>query len=203
MTLSIRRPRRLQPRGLAARTLGALALGLALLTLPGVAAALPPVGETPFSGRFTMQVGGQEIAGEVFHSETAERREMQMQGAAQVIILRPLEAEVLVLMPQQNMAMRQALPHDPGLTSAEAFARLEPVEVGRESVNGESTTVYETSGRIDGRFWVTDDGIVMRMRTETGEGPLTMELLEVERGEQPAELFEVPEGMQVVDAPQQ
>ena len=203
MTLSIRRPDRLQPRAAFSRTLAALAVGLALLALPGAAGALPPVGETPFSGRFAMQVDGREIAGKVFHSEAAERREMQMQGETQVIILRPLEAEVLVLMPQQNMAMRQSLPNDPGLKSAEAFAQLEPVEVGRESVNGESTTVYDTTKRIDGRFWVTDDGIVMRMRTETAQGPLTMELLEVARGAQPAELFEVPEGMQVIDAPQQ
>lgn len=167
--------------------------------LPGAALALPPVGETPYSGRFAMDVAGQRVEGKVYHARDAERREMTVDGTEQVFILRPLQAEALMILPSANMAMRMPLPPDPGLEAAEAFARLNPEAVGEATVAGERTTIYETSGRLDGRFWITDDGIVMRMETETGRGRYAMELLDLERGEPDPALFEVPAGMQVVD----
>lgn len=184
---------------LLAALVASLLLPLALAARPAAAEALPPVGETPYSGRFTMDVAGQQIDGKVFHGRDAERREMTVDGTEQVFILRPLEAEALMILPSANMAMRMPLPPDPGLAASEAFARLNPEKVGEETVAGEDTAIYRTSGRIEGRFWITGDGIVMRMETETGRGRYAMELLELERGAPDPALFELPAGMQVMD----
>lgn len=177
-------------------------LALAVL-LPGAAQALPPVGETPYSGRFTMDVAGQQVTGKVFHSREAERREMSVEGTDQIFILRPSEAEALMILPEAGMAMRMALPPDPGLAASEAFAQLNPEVVGEETVAGEATTIYRTSGRVEGRFWITGDGIVMRMETDTGRGRYTMELLDLQRGDPDPALFELPPGIQVMEAPGQ
>lgn len=182
------------------RLVGPSLLFLALLALPGAAAALPPVGETPYSGRFTMNAAGQAISGRMYRGHDAERREITVEGTEQIFILRPLQAEALMIMPSANMALRMPLPPDPGLAASEAFAKLEPEVVGEEVVAGEDTTIYRTTRKIDGRFWITDDGIIMRMEADTPNGRFTMEVLEVTRGEQDASLFEAPPGIQVMDA---
>lgn len=191
---------------LGSRLLPALAL-LALIgaglpiaaSEPAAARPLPPVGDTPYSGDFTMNSAGQQVTGKVFHSQKAERREIKAAGGEQIFILRPLKAEALMIMPAAKMAMRMPLPPDPGLAASEAFARLNPEEVGEETIGGERTTIYKTSGKLDGRFWITDDGIIMKMETETARGPVTMTLTNLKRGDQAASLFEAPAGIKVID----
>ncbi|MEX0760608.1 MAG: hypothetical protein WD100_13590 [Tistlia sp.] len=192
-------PRHCRPP-LPALLLAALALMMAgAALLPGTALALPPVGETPYSGRFTMDIAGQPVTGTLYHSPDAERREMTVEGTGQVFILRPAAGEALMILPAAKMAMRIPLPPDPGLAAAEAFARLDPQAEGEETVAGEATTIYRTSGEIEGRFWITDDGVVMRMETDTDRGRYTMELLDLERGAQDPALFELPPGVQVME----
>lgn len=193
---------RLQARPWPSRGAVALLLAALLALAPTAALALPPIGETPYSGRFTMNAGGQPITGKVFHSRDAERREMTTEGGEQVMILRPREAEALMIMPGAGMALRIPLPPDPGLAASEAFARLNPEEVGEAVVAGEATTIYRTSGEMNGRFWITDDGIVMRMEAEAQQGTFTMELEELNRGEQAPSLFELPPGVKVIDGGQ-
>lgn len=198
MSQTNRRPRgRLRP---ALAALAALALLAALLVLgPTAGLAQPPIGETPYSGSFTMTAGGQPITGKVFHSREAERRELRTEAGEQIMILRPEAGEALMIMPDAGMALRLPMPDGVGPKGAEAFARLNPEVVGKEQVAGEETTIYRTSGRVNGRFWITDDGIVMRMEAEAEEGGFTMELEELVRGEQDAMLFELPSGIQVID----
>ncbi|SME92789.1 hypothetical protein SAMN06265365_101529 [Tistlia consotensis] len=205
MSQQLRRRPGLRIRRLLALALFALAsatLACATLTgaaLPAQARALPPVGDTPYSGDFTMDSAGQMVTGRVFHSQKAERREIKAAGGEQIFILRPIEAEALMIMPAAGMAMRMPLPPDPGLAASEAFARLNPEVVGEETVGGEKTTIYQTSGKLDGRFWITDDGIIMKMSTRTARGDVTMTLTNLKRGDQAPSLFEAPPGIKIID----
>lgn len=177
-------------------------LVLLALLLPAFATAaeLPPIGQTSYMARFAMTGGGQTVDGTVHHTPDAERREMELDGMRQTMLLRADAGEMLMLFPQMNAAMRMPMNKDPNVDAQEAFARMAPVAIGEETVNGEETTIYEVDAEIEGRFWVTDDGIVMRTDMTAAEGPVFLELSQVERGPQDPALFEVPEGMEILDA---
>lgn len=166
------------------------------------AADLPPLGQTAYSADFSMTGATMEMRGTVHRTPGAERREMVLQGQRQVMLMRAAQGEMIMLLPEVSLAMRLPMRSDPRVEAAEAFARADPQAVGSETVDGEATTIYETSGEVAGRFWVTDDGIVMRARVETDEGPLVIELSDVRRGPQDPALFEVPQGIQIMDAEQ-
>jgi hypothetical protein len=184
-----------------------IAILLAALLLPTAAVVplaaaedLPPIGQTSYEARFVMTGGQETISGTVHHTPDAERREMELQGMRQTMLLRADKGEVLMLFPKMNSAMRMPMNRDPNVDAQAAFARMNPEAVGTETVNGEETTVYAVDAEIEGRFWVTEDGIVMRTDMTTAEGPVFLELSQVARGPQDPALFEVPEGMEVHEA---
>jgi hypothetical protein len=166
----------------------------------GHSANLPQIGETPFSADFSLTADAMQMDGTVNRTPGAERREMVLQGQRQVMLMRPAAGEVIMMLPEANLAMRLPLQGDPTVEAAEAFARANPEAVGSDTVDGEETTIYETSGDNAGRFWVTDDGIVMRSEVASEKGPVVIELSNVERGPQDPGLFEVPSGIQIMDA---
>jgi hypothetical protein len=80
--------------------------------------------------------------------------------------------------------------------------------VGTEVVNGMDTTKYKTvwqteDGKFGGFSWVTEDGIAVKafLVSETGgeKQRIRYQITELERGSQPQDLFEVPEGYAKMD----
>ncbi len=81
-------------------------------------------------------------------------------------------------------------------------------EVGRETVNGVSTTKY-TADQVDpqgnsgtGTYWVTDGGILVRSEVEVKRRRkverTTTNLTDLKIGDQPNELFEIPASYQTM-----
>src|SRR3546814_8781081 len=110
--------------------------------------------------------------------------------------------------PEMGMSMEMVFDGSNGMPSAGDYADLQPEELGRETIGGEAVTKYRIEAGEGGEsytvlIWATDDGIALRMEGATAEGGFEMQLSDLERGPQPAALFEVPAGMQIMAVPGQ
>lgn len=164
--------------------------------------------DAAYSATRVMKAGGHEISGPLYYDSGKERFEMTMEGAQQIMIRREDRQRLYMIMPQMAMGMEMRLDNPQAMPSPGDYAALEPEAVGREAVNGEEATKYRVVAKDAGQsytvfVWASDDGIPLRIEGETTEGKFLMELTNLERGAQPAELFEVPAGVQLMAMPGQ
>ena len=157
--------------------------------LAGTAHAAGPIpGWDPEIGYVATRVietGKQRIEQRYFHRDArVQRMETQLQGQASVIILRADQNLVWTVMPQQRMAMQIGMGSAAArqmvqeLPDAEGMSEVQ--REGREDVNGVPATRYritqtDQEGRAtQGRLWVSDHGIALRMRIDSRSGPVRM-----------------------------
>ncbi len=182
----------------------ALLLAMSLLSVPAAAGSWPTA-NTAYQGTRVMNSGDVQMSGRLFHDHGKERWEINMEGMTQVMIMRPDLGKMFMLMPQVNMAMEMPLTDGGKIPTPDRYAGTEPEIVGQEVIAGEQTTKYKVEGN-EGTgpytvfFWMTDDGITMRTQVTSTEGSFEMRLDGLQRGAQPAALFEVPAGVQVMPA---
>ncbi len=181
----------------------------AVVAAPSAARAVPwPTAAAAYSAESTIQVGEMRIGGRVWHDHGRERREMNVQGVSQIVIMRPDRNTAYMIMPQMNSGFEMDF-GAAGLPSPEQMLNgLQPVPEGRETVEGLDTTRYRVSGNaadgstVEGQVWVTEDGIVMRFegtaRHQDQTQTVRMSLQNVVRGPQEASLFEPPAGINMM-----
>ena len=147
-----------------------------------------------------MEVDGSAISGRVWASGSKERRELTVKGRRHVVIVRKDRGVSWVLMPEQRLYL-ETRPGE-GAPGAEAFAtsRLEREALGREQVNGASTTKYRVTGTtakgtaFEGLMWMTDEEIPVRVLTGQGRERVRMELHDLSVGALDPRRFEIPPG---------
>lgn len=187
------------------RCCAAFWLALALLAGWPAAADSWPTPAAAYQATRVMDAGGMQMSGRLFHDRGKERWEVEMQGMTQVMILRPDLDKMFMLMPAMNMAMEMPFASGANIPSPERYAGNEPEVVGQEVIAGEETTKYKFEGD-DGTgpytvfYWLTDDGITLRTEGSSAQGSFAMYLDGLDRGDQPADLFELPAGVQVMPA---
>ena len=160
--------------------------------------------DAAYSATRTLRAGGHEISGPLHYDGGKERFEMSLEGQQQVMIRREDRNLLYVVMPQMGMGMEMQIGSREAMPSAGDYADMQPETLGRETVAGEEATKYRVV--VDGatvHIWASDDGIPLRMDGEGPEGSFTMELSDLQRGPQPADLFEVPAGIQLMTMPGQ
>lgn len=165
---------------------------------PAAAQDNPFAKRAEYSADLHYTIAGMKGDGKVFQGKNADRREMTVQGQRSVMIIK--NKEIMMLMPDLNMAMRMPLGTDPlgDVLDPDPEASFAPL--GKETVNGEKTTKYRADYEGgSGHFWATADGIIMKVEAETSEGTLTVNTSNVKRGPQPDSLFELPPGVQIMD----
>ena len=183
---------------LAATLLGGLVSG-------PTAADSWPTPEAAYQATRVMDAGGMQMSGRLYHDRGKERWEVQMQGMTQVMLLRPDLDKMFMLMPEMNIAMEMPFAFGANIPTPERYAGNAPEVVGREVIAGEETTKYKFEGD-DGTgpytvlYWLTDDGITLRTEGSSPQGSFAMHLEGLDRGDQPAALFELPAGVQVMPA---
>ena len=175
-----------------------------LFSLPATAGPWPPT-EAAYQGTRVINSGGAVFSGRLFHDRGKERWEMSMEGMTQVMIMRPDIQKMFMVMPQMNMAMEMPLAAGNKIPTPDSYAGIEPEIVGQEVIAGEQTTKYKVEGNEGAGpytvfFWMTADGITMRTEGSSSEGSFAMHLEGLQRGDQSADLFEVPAGAQVMPA---
>jgi len=170
------------------------------VTLPVAAADLPPL-DVAFSATRTLKAKGTEASGPYAHAIGNERWAATLDGKVRLLIRRPDLNLSYAIDPARGVGKKASLGNSlivPTLNDADR-ARMQ--ELGRESMDGEEVIKYQIVDRKGTiTFWVTDDGIPMRI-LGAGEGrQYDILVTSVSRGPQATELFEIPEGIELVSA---
>jgi hypothetical protein len=131
------------------------------------------------------------------------RMEMSVGGQTMAIIHREDLGKNYMLMPQMNMY--RETPVDQVEVAGANLDFSEVSKVGEEAINGYDCTKYRAKfedakgGRAGGYYWVSEDGILMKVdmiyqsRGQKGDR-LVIELRDLEIGPQDPAYFEIPAG---------
>jgi len=129
------------------------------------------------------------------------RIDMKMQSQSMSLITREDRGVNYMLMPQMNM-YKEVAADQVQITGAN-LSFSEVSEVGTENINGHDCTKFRAQfkdaqgGKAGGYYWVSDDGILMKVdmiyksRKQKGER-MTFEMRDLEIGPQDPSYFEVP-----------
>ena len=172
------------------------------VVLPAAAAELIRP-DAAYSATRVMRAAGFEMSGTINHDHGKERWETNSGGMRQVMIRRPDQSKIFMVMPDMNMAMEMQMGGPGPMPNPDDFNEDDFEDLGREDLNGETVTKYRTqnqgsSGVYTVLICVSDDGIPLRMEGSGSEGDFEMFLTDLQRGAQDPALFELPADVQVM-----
>ncbi|MCK5137402.1 MAG: hypothetical protein KAR19_16580 [Bacteroidales bacterium] len=167
-------------------------------------------------GQFKAKMGfhsmGKERAFTVYSADAGYRYEFNEDGQKGVIIVNEGESQVIILMPQQKMAMKSpaespmSMGNDP-LKSFEHYKESGILkDAGKETINGVECTksiLYNSDNPTQKMFtmWYSEKykfpiKMISHIDGEEGSG---MELKDIEPWTPDAHSFSIPEGYQIMD----
>jgi len=167
-----------------------------------------------FTAKMHFTSMGQERIFTVYSADAGYRYEFNENGMEGVIIVKKGSPEVIILMPQQKMAMKgsatdpMSMGNDPVASynyyQNEGITKVE----GEETVNGilcTRTGLYNKDNQTQKMYtvWASEkyDFPIKLINHIEGTGEATMELKDVEPWTPDSKSFEIPEGYQVMDMP--
>ena len=162
---------------------------------PLAAAELPPL-EVAFSATRSLAGKGKLAVGPYAHADGKERWEATLNGKVRVLIRRPDLDRSFAYEPARGVGKQSALGDSLIMPPMNATDRARLKEVGREQMEGEEVTRYEildSKGTVT--FWITDDGIPLRILGAGDGRQFDIKVTGVVREPQAPELFEVPAGI--------
>jgi len=172
----------------------------------------------PLSGQFKAKMYftsmGQDHVFTVFSSDDGYRYEFNENGQAGVIIAKNGSSDIIILMPQQKMAMKSSasdkmsMGNDP-VKAYEYYLKTGLMkDEGEEIVNGVKctrSTLWNKENSTQKMFtvWLSDKYKfpVKIINHITGSGDSVMQLKDIEPWTPDAQSFEIPDGYQVMDMP--
>jgi len=173
----------------------------------------------PLSGQFTAKMFftgmGKEHVFTIYSSDANYRYEFNEDGQAGVIIAKSDSPEVVILMPQQKIAMK-ASAEDPMTMGNDPVKAYEYYlknglmkEEGKEMVNGVQCTRStlwnkENSAQKMYTVWLSDQykfPIKLINHIDGSNGDSLMELKDIKAWTPDAQSFEIPTGYQVMEMP--
>jgi hypothetical protein len=152
-----------------------------------------------FSADAQIETEEHQMTSQVYYQPGMVRDAMDMGGMEMVTIQRYDQGKVWVLM-GQGMYMEKAIGQ---AEQAPEYKLIERTFEGTETIDGVQTKKYKTvyegpDGRFGGFTWFTDDNIAIKgfivSETKGEKQRLKWTMTNVQRGEQPAALFELPPG---------
>ncbi len=187
---------------------------LIVMLLPAVAYAAGKFqpGEEPrvsYSGVREMVSSQGTLSMKEYFAPQKQRMEMTSPTGDVVLINRRDKNSAYMLMPGMNMFMEIPSQQFHQQTGSHTKV-IENNRVGRETLDGYEVDKYKSivegadGVRGEGYYWVTDDGIALKMDVDLVRGGkkehMVMRLKQLKIGAQPASLFEVPPGYQAMPA---
>jgi outer membrane lipoprotein-sorting protein len=172
----------------------------------------------PMSAQFTAKMHstsmGQERVFTIYSADAGYRYEFNESGMEGVLIVKKGSPEVIILMPQQKMAMKvsatdpMGMGNDP-VASYNRFKDEGLVKVeGEETVNGIPCIragLYNKDNPTQKIYtvWTSEkyDFPIKLINHMEGTGETTVELKDIKPWTPDAKSFEIPEGYQVMDMP--
>jgi hypothetical protein len=162
----------------------------------------------PFSADAQIESDEHQAMSRVYFQPGMVRDETDVGGMTMVTIQRYDTGKVWVLM-SEGMHMETDIGQ---AEQSPDYELIERTMEGTEVINGETTTKYKTvyegpEGRFAGFTWFTKDNIAIKgfivSETEGEKQRLKWTMTNVQRGDQPDELFELPPGSQEMGGMQQ
>lgn len=171
-----------------------------LVLLGGLAAVitLPEASGTPYSAFRVVEGAGPARVGWVYHDDRKERFELVRGSRLWIYIRRPDLGQVFII--DGAAGTGEAVPIDEQRVDFSFWVgQLAVAPQGEATIDGETVTKFVTVDRHgDTRtYWLTDDGIPLRVESTFGVESSTTRLINLQRGPQPAHLFEVPDDIEI------
>jgi hypothetical protein len=187
-----------------------LAIVGASLLLAGTAAAVEEKLNVEYSADQVIEAEEMAMKSRVFHTPTKERREMSQGGQNMIIIMRHDKKVSWTVMPEEHIYMEDAMKPstDKDKTDMSAY-KIEQTPVGQEILNGVNMNkskiimTHNSGIKMGGFMWTTKEGIMAKIdaiAVEKGsKDRFKMEQTNIKVGKQPADLFELPRGVEKMD----
>lgn len=167
--------------------------------------------DVEYSADEQMETEDMAMQAKVYHAPGKERREQDMSGMQQIMIMRRDKGVMWMLMPDQKMYMEMKMGQGKEDTADLKDYTIEYSVVGEEVVNGINTTknkviVTDKQGNKFGGFmWVSKEGIMVKMDTvskvEGSKMRVKMERKNIKIENQNPKLFEIPSGYNKMSMP--
>jgi len=173
-----------------------------------------------FKAKMVFNTMGQARSFKVFSADNGYRYEFNEKGQEGVVIVKKGSPEIIILMPQQKMAMKgsadspMSMGNDPVGTYEYYKKEGTLKEIGTETINGIKCTKSELwnikgdeYGQVNQKMftiWTSDkyEFPVKMINHIDGSQESGMELQDIEPWTPDAASFSIPEGYQVMDMPQ-
>jgi len=147
----------------------------------------------------------------VYHAPGKERREQDMSGMQQIMIMRRDKGVMWMLMPEQKTYMEMKMGQGKEDTADLKDYTIEYSVVGEAVVNGINTTKNKVimtdkkGNKFGGFMWVSKEGIMVKMDTvskvEGSKMRVKMERKNIKIENQNPKLFEIPSGYNKMSMP--
>ncbi len=165
-----------------------------------------------YSADQTMETPQATMSGKVFATPVKERREMNISGQTMIMIMRRDKNTAWTLIPAQQKYIEVSTNEIKQQSDNLDNYKIETTAMGSEKINGVACdkskiimTKLDDGTRMSGFWWVTKDGIVMKMDMLSPEKDekmrLKFELNNLKIGKQNASLFEIPSGYSKMTMP--
>lgn len=167
--------------------------------------------DVEYSADEQMETEDMAMQAKVYHAPGKERREQDMSGMTQIMIMRRDKNVVWMLMPEQKMYMEMKMGQGKEDTADLKDYTIEYSVVGEEVVNGINTTKNKVimtdkkGNKFGGFMWVSKEGIMVKMDTvskvEGSKMRVKMERKNIKIENQNPKLFEIPSGYNKMSMP--
>ncbi|MBM2846473.1 MAG: hypothetical protein HW407_1785 [Bacteroidetes bacterium] len=176
--------------------------------LAGTAAAVEEKLNVEYSADQVVEAEDGAMKSRMYYTPTKERREMNQGGQSMVMIMRHDKKVAWTVMPEEKMYMEAAMKPSTDKTDMSAY-KIEQTPVGQEMLNGVNMNkskiimTHSSGSKMGGFMWMTKEGIMAKIdaiAVEKGsKDRFKMEQTNIKVGKQPADLFELPRGVEKMD----
>lgn len=176
--------------------------------LAGTAAAVEEKLNVEYSADQVVEAEDGAMKSRMYYTPTKERREMNQGGQSMVMIMRHDKKVMWTVMPEEKMYMEAAMKPSTDKTDMSAY-KIEQTPVGQEMLNGVNMSkskiimTHSSGSKMGGFMWMTKEGIMAKIdaiAVEKGsKDRFKMEQTNIKVGKQPADLFELPRGVEKMD----
>ena len=161
-----------------------------------------------YSADQSIETEAAAMKGKVYSTPTKERREMSQGGANMIMITRFDKKVIWTVMPEEKMYMEMPMKESGEKTDMSAY-KIEQTPLGEEKLDGQVmdkskiVMTHSSGSKMGGFMWTTKQGILAKMDAiavdKGSKNRFKMEQTNIKVGKQPADLFEIPKGFQLMN----
>jgi outer membrane lipoprotein-sorting protein len=149
--------------------------------------------------------GAPTVTQKIWVKQNKMRTEMTQQGETMISLIDYDARTMYIYMPEQNMAYKAtfAPTTQSAMEEAQSITDYDYHEIGTETIDGKVCLVVEyTYEQATVKTWIwKEHGFPIRMEMTTAEGTTTIEYKNIEFGDIPDDMFELPAGVQIIQMP--